>query len=47
MLLKTCTAARVEGMDSWIHYTRVKRAPEPDQGKWTATDWETQISANI
>ncbi|XP_072737834.1 uncharacterized protein [Ciconia boyciana] len=32
VLLKTYTALKVNGIDSWIRYTRVKKAP--DQDKW-------------
>ncbi|KAK4806337.1 hypothetical protein QYF61_017206 [Mycteria americana] len=32
VLLKTYTVVKVNGIDSWIHHTRVKKAP--DQDKW-------------
>ncbi|KAK4810868.1 hypothetical protein QYF61_008840 [Mycteria americana] len=34
VLLKTYTMVKVNGIDSWIHYTRVNKAP--DQDKWTS-----------
>ncbi|KAK4810781.1 hypothetical protein QYF61_008753 [Mycteria americana] len=34
VLLKTYTVVKVNGINSWIHYTRVKKAP--DQDKWTS-----------
>ncbi|RMB89576.1 hypothetical protein DUI87_34044 [Hirundo rustica rustica] len=34
VILTTYTAVKVEGIDSWIHYTRVKKVP---------AQWETQL----
>ncbi|KAK4827315.1 hypothetical protein QYF61_016565 [Mycteria americana] len=34
VLLKTYTAVKVNGIDSWIRYTRVKKAPGQDN--WTS-----------
>ncbi|XP_074389115.1 uncharacterized protein LOC141727126 isoform X2 [Zonotrichia albicollis] len=34
VMMTTYTAVKVQGMDAWIHYTRVKKAP---------FQWETQI----
>jgi len=35
VLLTTHTAAKVEGLTPWIHYTRLKKAPTP---QWTAEE---------
>lgn len=34
VIMTTYTAVKVEGIDSWIHYTRVKKVP---------AQWETQL----
>uniref|UniRef100_A0A8C9UCB2 Murine leukemia virus integrase C-terminal domain-containing protein n=1 Tax=Serinus canaria TaxID=9135 RepID=A0A8C9UCB2_SERCA len=34
VILTTFTAVKVAGIDSWIHYTRVKKVP---------AQWETQV----
>ncbi|KAK4807168.1 hypothetical protein QYF61_024288 [Mycteria americana] len=38
VLLMTYTAVRVDGIDSWIHYIRVKKAPSLEQGQWASKE---------
>uniref|UniRef100_A0A8B9N9D3 Integrase-type domain-containing protein n=1 Tax=Accipiter nisus TaxID=211598 RepID=A0A8B9N9D3_9AVES len=41
VLSKTYTAVRVEEIDSWIHYARVKKVPTTGMNFWKSKEIET------